>query len=71
LPSDHLVGFEVAGADGKWKPADAKIDGDTVVVSSPDVTAPTDVRYDWKAYPEGNLYNKDGLPAVPFHGKVE
>jgi sialate O-acetylesterase len=71
LPTDHLVGFEVAGADGKWKPADAKIDGDDVVVSSADVPAPVAVRYDWAAYPEGNLYNKEGLPASPFHGTVE
>jgi sialate O-acetylesterase len=71
LPADHLVGFEIAGADGAWKPADAKIDGNAVVVSSADVPNPAEVRYDWKAYPEGNLYNKDGLPAVPFHGKAE
>jgi sialate O-acetylesterase len=71
LPTDHLVGFEVAGADGQWKPADAKIDGDAVVVSSPEVPAPVSVRYDWKSYPEGNLYNKEGLPASPFRGKVQ
>ena len=71
LPTDHLVGFEMAGADGQWKPADAKIDGDAVVVSSPDVPSPAEVRYDWKSYPEGNLYNKEGLPASPFHGKIQ
>jgi sialate O-acetylesterase len=71
LPTDHLVGFELLGAGGQWKPADAKIDGDAVVVSSPDVPAPLEVRYDWKSYPEGNLYNKEGLPAPPFHGKAE
>jgi len=71
LPMDHLVGFELAGADGKWTPADAKIDANTVVVSSTAVPSPVEVRYDWKAYPEGNLYNKAGLPAPPFHGKVE
>jgi sialate O-acetylesterase len=71
LPADRLVGFEVAGEDGQWKPADAKIDGSAVVVSSSDVPAPIAVRYDWKSYPEGNLYNKEGLPASPFHGKIE
>jgi sialate O-acetylesterase len=71
LPADHLVGFELAGADGQWKPADAKIDGNDVVVSSPDVPAPVTVRYDWKAYPEGNLYNKDGLPASPFRATAQ
>jgi sialate O-acetylesterase len=69
LPEDRLVGFEVAGVDGKWVPADAKIDGNTVVVSSAAVPKPIAVRYDWKAYPEGNLYNKEGLPAPPFQQK--
>lgn len=71
LPADRLVGFEVAGADGQWKAADARIDGNGVVVSSQDVPSPVEVRYDWKSYPEGNLYNKAGLPAPPFHGKAE
>jgi sialate O-acetylesterase len=71
LPTDHLVGFELAGADGKWLPADAKIDGSAIVVSGTAVSSPAQVRYDWKGYPEGNLYNKEGLPAPPFHGKVE
>jgi len=71
LPEDRLVGFEVAGADGQWKPADAKIDGNEVVASSADVPSPVEVRYDWKSYPEGNLYNKEGLPAPPFRGKAE
>jgi sialate O-acetylesterase len=71
LPTDHLVGFEVAGADGKWLPADAKIDGNAVVVSNAAVASPAAVRYDWKAYPEGNLYNKEGLPAPPFQGKAQ
>ena len=71
LPTDHLVGFELAGADGKWVPADAKIDGNAVLVSSASVTSPVEVRYDWKGSPQGNLYNKEGLPAPPFHGKVE
>jgi sialate O-acetylesterase len=70
-PTDRLAGFEVAGADGAWKPADAKIDGDAVVVSSADVPAPVEVRYDWRAYPGGNLYNKVALPALPFHAKAE
>ena len=66
LPTDHLMGFTIAGADQKFVPAEAKIDGDSVVVSSPQVTAPAAVRYDWANAPQGNLYNKDGLPAFPF-----
>ncbi len=71
LPTDRLVGFEVAGADGKWQPAEARIDGDAVVISSSAVPKPVAARYDWRAYPEGNLYNKEGLPAPPFQGKAE
>lgn len=59
--------FEVAGSDGNYVPAMAKIEGDSVVVSSPDVSSPTMVRYAWANYPEGcNLYNAPGLPATPF-----
>jgi sialate O-acetylesterase len=66
LPADHLVGFQIAGADQKFVDADAKIDGDSVVVSSPQVALPAAVRYDWANICLGNLYNKDGLPAPPF-----
>jgi sialate O-acetylesterase len=63
----HLHWFQIAGADGKFVDAEAKIDGDSVVVSSPQVSAPVAVRYAWDNYPAGaNLYNGDGLPAAPF-----
>ena len=61
-----VKGFEVAGADGKFVPADAVIDGAEVVVSADDVSEPTVVRYNWAAFPDGNLFNAEGLPAVPF-----
>ena len=62
-----LQRFAIAGADNKFVWAGAKIDGDTVVVSSPEVSAPVAVRYAWANNPEGaNLYNKAGLPAAPF-----
>jgi len=61
-----LVGFEVAGADGKYVAADARIDGTSVVVSSSTVPDPVSVRYAWAANPTCNLYNRDGLPASPF-----
>jgi sialate O-acetylesterase len=62
-----LKWFEIAGADQKFVPAEAKIDGDTVVVSSPDVTAPAAVRYAWVNFPDGcNLFNAAGLPAAQF-----
>ena len=71
LPTDQLTGFELAGADGKSSPADAKIDGNAVVVSGTAVSTPVEVRYDWKAYPQGNLYNKEGLSAPPFDAKLK
>jgi sialate O-acetylesterase len=61
-----LKGFQVAGADRRFQAADARVDGVTVVVSSPNVAQPLYVRYAWADAPECNLYNKDGLPASPF-----
>jgi sialate O-acetylesterase len=59
-------GFEVAGADGKYAPAEAKIEGTSVIVSSATVPAPVSVRYGWAASPSCNLFNKASLPASPF-----
>jgi sialate O-acetylesterase len=59
-------GFAIAGADGKFVWADARIDGATIVVSSPQVPQPTAVRYDWDDNPVGNLFNRALLPASPF-----
>ena len=62
-----LKQFVICGSDQKWQWADAVIDGDTVVVFSPDVAVPVAVRYAWAAAPDGcNLYNQAGLPASPF-----
>jgi sialate O-acetylesterase len=61
-----LVGFTIAGEDQKFHPAEAELDGDTVVVHSDAVAKPVAVRYAWLPFPEGNLWNKDGLPASPF-----
>lgn len=66
-----LTGFEVAGRDGKFVPATATIDGETVVASSPDVQAPVEVRYGWANSPQCNLFNSDGLPASPFTSQAE
>lgn len=62
----NLSGFAIAGKDHKWVWASAKIDGNTVIVSSPSVAKPVAVRYSWAAYMNSNLYNKAGLPAFPF-----
>ncbi|MFZ4765409.1 MAG: 9-O-acetylesterase, partial [Roseimicrobium sp.] len=61
-----LTGFQIAGADQQWKPAEAKIVGETVVVSSPEVAQPVAVRYAWKDWPDYSLANGAGLPASPF-----
>ena len=59
--------FEISGEDKKFIPADAKIEGDAVVVSNPQVSKPAAVRYAWLNVPVGcNLFNKGGLPAAPF-----
>ena len=63
---DSLKGFEVAGADGKFVEASARIDGATVVTSNPAVATPVYVRYAWADNPDATLYNADGLPASPF-----
>jgi sialate O-acetylesterase len=61
-----LAGFAITGEDRKWVWGDAKIDGDAIVVSSPQVPKPVAVRYAWSANPVGNLVNQAGLPASPF-----
>jgi len=65
-PDSELQGFAICGEDKVWKWADAKIEGNTVVVSSPDVPQPTAVRYAWANNPTCNLYNGAGFPASPF-----
>jgi len=64
--TDKLIGFEIAGEDGNYVPADAKIDGNSVIVSNPQVSLPVFVRYAWSNLVWANLYNKEGLPAAPF-----
>lgn len=63
---EKLGEFSVAGKDRKWHWADAKIQGNTIVVSSPEVPEPEAARYAWQSFPTATLYNGAGLPAVPF-----
>lgn len=62
----ELKGFSIAGPDHHFVWATATIDGDAVIVSSPEVKDPVAVRYAWANNPQANLYNKEGLPASPF-----
>ncbi|MBL8816206.1 MAG: hypothetical protein JNL58_09260 [Planctomyces sp.] len=61
-----LSDFEVAGEDGKFHKAVAEIDGNSVVVSCPDVPAPRHTRFGWSKLSMPNLMDKDGLPACSF-----
>ena len=62
----EVTGFEAAGRDGKYYPAQAKIDGENIVVTSASVAEPVSVRYGWANSPKCNLFNSEGLPASPF-----
>ena len=64
---EKLQGFEIAGADGAYQWAEAKIDGDAVVLTSAKVARPVNVRYGWSNNRTwANLFNKDQLPALTF-----
>ena len=63
---ERLEAFAIAGEDRAFVWADAVIDGDTVLVSSPHVSAPVAARYGWANNPPCNLYNGANLPASPF-----
>jgi sialate O-acetylesterase len=65
-PEAPLKGFAVAGKDRQFVWAQAKIDGDTVVVWNDEIHEPAAVRYAWANNPVCNLFNVEGLPAVPF-----
>ncbi len=61
-----IRGFAVAGADGRYRFADATIEGDSIVLRCKEVPAPLTVRYAWAGVPGANLVNRSGLPAAPF-----
>lgn len=61
-----LTWFTISGKDRKFFPAEAKIDGSTIVVSSPKVLEPAAVRFGWHQIAEPNLMNHEGLPASTF-----
>jgi sialate O-acetylesterase len=67
----ELGGVTIAGSDGVFHPAVARIEEYTVVVSSEAVPEPAAVRYAWSNVPEASLFNKAGLPASPFRTDVE
>jgi sialate O-acetylesterase len=66
LDGKPLTGFSIAGVDGKFVPAQAVIQGDKVLVSSPLIEYPAAVRFAWNEAAKTNLGNQAGLPAAPF-----
>lgn len=64
-------GFAIAGDDKKFRWAQGKIEGNTIVVSSPDITKPVAVRYAWGNNPPTSLYNGANLPATPFRTDID
>jgi hypothetical protein len=62
----RIRGFAVAGPDGRYRYADAAVEGDAVVLRSQEVSDPLTVRYAWAGAPGANLVNRSGLPAAPF-----
>lgn len=62
----ELNSFTIAGEEGKFVPALAQIEGDTVVVSHPEVQTPKAVRFGWHELAQPNFFNEAGLPASPF-----
>ncbi len=64
--SDKVLGFALAGEDSKFHWAEANLDGNEIVIWSDKVSKPVFIRYAWSDNPDVSLYNKEGLPAVPF-----
>jgi sialate O-acetylesterase len=65
-----LEGFALAGRDKRWVWADAQIDGQDVLLSSPQVAEPLFLRYDFVDVPRYRLWNEAGLPAAPFEAQL-
>jgi sialate O-acetylesterase len=65
-----VTGFELAGKDGVFHPAAARVEGAQVVLTAPQVPAPVAVRYAWRNFPSMSLYNGANLPAPPFNTKA-
>ena len=59
-------GFEMAGQDGLFHPAAIQVEGDRILLSSPDVKQPAAVRYGWSGFTDADLRNRQGLPASTF-----
>ena len=71
-PGGTVRGVYVAGRDGRFVAAQAKVDGGDLLVSAPSVAEPVAVRYGWTSFPETfDLTNDSDMPAAPFEGRVD
>lgn len=71
-PLYGIEGFEIAGTDGKFHPAAARYDWhDGIILSSPNVHKPVEVRYCFKNFQLGTARNQGGLPLLPFRAKIK
>ena len=66
VKGERLEGFAIAGEDRQWRWAEARVEGDSVVLSSAGIAAPVAARYAWQSNPPATLWNAAGLPAGPF-----
>ncbi len=62
----ELGELELRSGDGEFSPVQAAVVGETILVPTGGKTGPFTVRYAWRKYPKGNLYNAAGLPGSPF-----
>ena len=67
---NRLIGFEVAGPDGIFCPAEARVEDNQIILTCPDVKEPAEVRYAWQPFTRANLVNGAGLPTSTFKVKV-
>jgi sialate O-acetylesterase len=70
-PGSEVQGFAICGDDHHWKWADAKIESDSVILSTDGLSHPVAIRYAWADNPTCNLYNGAGLPAAPFQANID
>lgn len=63
---DEITGFEITGKGGMFKPADAKIKNDRIILFNKTIPEPVQVRYAWEPFTKANLINNEGLPASTF-----
>ncbi|MDF3058260.1 MAG: Sialate O-acetylesterase [Rariglobus sp.] len=70
-PETSPSGFEIRNASGVFLPASVKMDGDTLVLSHPEIMAPAEIRYAWSAWPALSVFDSSQLPVAPFLAPVE